>query len=202
MYSQQLSVEDPDDTGTLQAVGGSATLTSLEGCRQLLDLIPLTSVLQRKHRISLTFATEHLLLRSNGKMRKKKSLVFTLVGSKLAWTAGLGHLPNLKTWALAARTDSRVKEITCRVFIFITCGEQNRRHVGTISFTSGGCSWTQCRRPHFWQLTTEGKSRRHVQMWRGRAMAAVCSPVCVRDIHFWGSFIHRRTCSFIIDHIL
>lgn len=72
MYSQQLSVEDPDDTGTLQAVGGSATLTSLEGCRQLLDLIPLTSVLQRKHRISLTFATEHLRLRGNGKMRKKR----------------------------------------------------------------------------------------------------------------------------------
>lgn len=89
------------------------------------------------------------------------------MASKLAWTAGLGHLPNLKTWALAARTDSRVKEITCRVFIFITCREQNRQHVGTVSFTSGGCSWTQCRRPHFWGLTTEGKSRRHVQMWRG-----------------------------------
>lgn len=30
-YSQQLAVEDPDDTKTLQAVGGCATFTFLEG---------------------------------------------------------------------------------------------------------------------------------------------------------------------------
>lgn len=49
MYSQQLIVEDSNDTRTLQTVGGSATLAFLEDCWQLLDLIPLTSVLQRKH---------------------------------------------------------------------------------------------------------------------------------------------------------
>lgn len=53
MYSQQLSVEDSDNTRALQGVGGSATLTFLEGCWQLLDLMPLTNILQRRHRVSL-----------------------------------------------------------------------------------------------------------------------------------------------------
>lgn len=48
--SQQLTVEDSDDTRALQAVGGSAALTFLEGCWQLLDLVPLTDVLQEKRR--------------------------------------------------------------------------------------------------------------------------------------------------------
>lgn len=52
MYSQQLSVQDTNDFRALQAVGGSAALTFLEGCWQLLDLMPLTNVLQRKRRIS------------------------------------------------------------------------------------------------------------------------------------------------------
>lgn len=49
-YSQQLTVEDSDDTRALQAIGGSAALTFLEGCWQLLDLVPLTDVLQEKCR--------------------------------------------------------------------------------------------------------------------------------------------------------
>ena len=54
MYSQQLPVEDSNDSRTLQAVGGGAALTFLEGCWQLHDLIPFTDVLQRKHIISQT----------------------------------------------------------------------------------------------------------------------------------------------------
>lgn len=45
-------------------------------------------------------------------------LIFTLVASKLAWTSGLGHLPSVISWALAVRTDSNVREITCAAFIF------------------------------------------------------------------------------------
>lgn len=54
--SQQLAVEDSDDTRALQAVGGSAALTLLEGCWQLLDLVPLTDVLQEKRRTFTHFA--------------------------------------------------------------------------------------------------------------------------------------------------
>ena len=48
MYSQQLTVEDPDDSRSLRAVDGSAALAFLEGCWQLLDPVPLTNVLQSK----------------------------------------------------------------------------------------------------------------------------------------------------------
>lgn len=53
IYSQQLTVEDSDDTRALLTVGGSTALTFLEGCGQLHDLIPLANILQ-KHKISRT----------------------------------------------------------------------------------------------------------------------------------------------------
>lgn len=98
-YSQQLTVEDSDDTRALQAVGGSAALTFLEGCWQLLDLVPLTDVLQEKRRTFTHFGKiENLFFFFKGSNRKKRNTgLFTLVTSKLAWTAGLGHLPNFKT---------------------------------------------------------------------------------------------------------
>lgn len=52
IYSQQPSVEDPEDSITLQAVEGSAALAFLEGILQPLDPVPLAKVLQRKQRIS------------------------------------------------------------------------------------------------------------------------------------------------------
>lgn len=135
-YSQQLTVEDSDDTRALQAVGGSAALTFLEGCWQLLDLVPLTDVLREKRRAFTHFGKianvflPHRFFFVVEAIQRKESGLFTLVTSKLAWTAGLGHLPNFKTWALAVRTHSRVKEITCMVFIFTTCREQSTRHTG------------------------------------------------------------------------
>lgn len=42
---QQLPVEDTNDSGALQAVGGSAALTLLEGVWQSLDVIPGTEIL-------------------------------------------------------------------------------------------------------------------------------------------------------------
>lgn len=48
-YSQQLPVEDTNDSRALQAVGGSAALALLEGVWQSLDIIPCTKILQRKH---------------------------------------------------------------------------------------------------------------------------------------------------------
>lgn len=53
IYSQQLTVEDSDDTRALRTVGGSTALTFLEGCGQLHDLIPPANILQ-KHKISRT----------------------------------------------------------------------------------------------------------------------------------------------------
>lgn len=47
-HSQQLPVEDTHDSRALQAVGGSAALTLLEGVRQSLDVVPLPKILQRK----------------------------------------------------------------------------------------------------------------------------------------------------------
>lgn len=69
MYSQQLTVEDPDDSRTLWAVGGSAALAFLEGCWQLLDLIPLTSVLQR----NTGFHTPRQL----GRLAKGQTVLYT-----------------------------------------------------------------------------------------------------------------------------
>ena len=45
---QQLPVEDTHDSRALQAVGGSAALTLLEGVWQSLDIIPGTEILQRE----------------------------------------------------------------------------------------------------------------------------------------------------------
>lgn len=50
-YSQQLSVENADDSGALQAVGGSAALALLEAVRQSLDVIPCAEILQRKQNV-------------------------------------------------------------------------------------------------------------------------------------------------------
>lgn len=50
--SLQRSAEDPNDTGALCGVRGRTALTLLEGCWQLLDLVPLTGVLQREGRLS------------------------------------------------------------------------------------------------------------------------------------------------------
>lgn len=50
-YSQQLSVENTDDSGALQAVGGSAALALLEAVRQFLDIIPCAEILQRKQNV-------------------------------------------------------------------------------------------------------------------------------------------------------
>lgn len=62
MYSQQLPVEDSDDTWGLQAVGGSAALTLLESSWELLDLIPLTNILQaEKPSVSTFFFATQLL---------------------------------------------------------------------------------------------------------------------------------------------
>lgn len=116
---QQLSVEDPNDTGALRRVRGHTALTLLEGCWQLLDLVPLTNVLQREGRFS-TCMHSFFPHRNGG-----KDFIFTLVASKLAWTSGLGHLPNLISWAPADRTDN-VSKITCAAFIS-TCIEENRR---------------------------------------------------------------------------
>lgn len=44
--SQQLPVENTDDSGALQAVGGSAALALLEGVWQFLNIIPGTEILQ------------------------------------------------------------------------------------------------------------------------------------------------------------
>lgn len=44
-YSQQLLVEDTNDSWALQAVGGSAALALLEAVRQSLDLMPFTKIL-------------------------------------------------------------------------------------------------------------------------------------------------------------
>lgn len=44
-YSQQLLVEDTNDSWALQAVGGSAALALLETVRQSLDLMPFTKIL-------------------------------------------------------------------------------------------------------------------------------------------------------------
>lgn len=46
--SQQLPVEDTNHSRALQAVGGSAALTLLEGMWQSLDVIPCTKILQRR----------------------------------------------------------------------------------------------------------------------------------------------------------
>ncbi len=49
-YSQQLSVEDTNNSRALQAVGSRAALALLEGVWQFLDVIPFTEILQRKHK--------------------------------------------------------------------------------------------------------------------------------------------------------
>lgn len=50
-YSQQLSVENTNDSGALQAVGGGAALALLEAVRQFLDIIPCAEILQRKQNV-------------------------------------------------------------------------------------------------------------------------------------------------------
>lgn len=50
MYSQQLPVEDTNDSRAVQAVGGCAALALLESIWQFLDFIPRTKILQKKHR--------------------------------------------------------------------------------------------------------------------------------------------------------
>lgn len=47
-HSQQLLVEDTNDSGALQAVGGGAALALLEGVRKPLDVVPLAKILQRE----------------------------------------------------------------------------------------------------------------------------------------------------------
>lgn len=49
-YSQQLFVEDTNNSRAQQAVGGSAALTPLEGMWQSLDIIPGAKILQRWHK--------------------------------------------------------------------------------------------------------------------------------------------------------
>lgn len=46
--SQQLPVENTDDSGALQAVGGSAALSLLEGVWQLLNIVPGAEILQKR----------------------------------------------------------------------------------------------------------------------------------------------------------
>lgn len=48
--SQQLLVQDSNDSGALQAVGGSAALALLESVWQSLDVVPFTKILQRQKR--------------------------------------------------------------------------------------------------------------------------------------------------------
>lgn len=55
-------------------------------------------------------------------------MVFTLAASKFSWTAGFGHLPGMMTWALAARTDSRAREITWMAFIFSSQPAERTKH--------------------------------------------------------------------------
>ena len=49
-YSQQLSVESTKSNSRAQGVGGRGALPLLEGIWQSLDIIPLTNILQRKHK--------------------------------------------------------------------------------------------------------------------------------------------------------
>lgn len=49
--SQQLPVENADDSGALQAVGGSAALSLLEGVWQFLNVVPGAEILQKRQNI-------------------------------------------------------------------------------------------------------------------------------------------------------
>lgn len=51
-YLQQLSVQNTNHSGALQAVGGSAALALLEAVRQSLDVIPRAEILQRKQNVT------------------------------------------------------------------------------------------------------------------------------------------------------
>ena len=145
----------------------------------------------------------HRTLINSKENNKEKSLVFTLVASKLAWTAGLGHPPNFKTWALAAKTDSRAKEITCMAFILSPQPAENKTD-STVTETIS-CPRTQSTKHKFWKSTTEAKNGRQKQKRQSHG----CSPftcmesatTCVQAIGFWGTFIDWRTCDLIIDHI-
>lgn len=107
-HSQQLSVEDADDSGALQAVGGSAALALLEAVRQSLDVIPCAEILQRKQNVrafcdyirTLERLTDRALIFGPVEDIAKyhsENKAFTLAASKFFWTEGLGHLPGLMT---------------------------------------------------------------------------------------------------------
>lgn len=109
----------------------------------------------------------------------------TLDGSKLAWTEALGHLPNFKTWALAARAHSRVKEITCMAFILSPQPAENKNtqqddwnnqlYIRKLLLNS------QNNIP-FLRLNLRRKQAQKIR----KVMAAVCSPVCNRRDYLWG----------------